>query len=120
MSELQTSTVDSTRPARVQGADIALPLVLVADPDGSSRTRRADQLLARGFRIVQARTSFEAIVKAACLLPDLIVMAASLGDGGCAETAELIGTCPSTAHIPIVRLSAGRRVPLKVFALARC
>lgn len=119
MSEMQTATVDSTRPAPVPSADVALPLVLVADPDGRSRERRADQLLARGFRIAQARTSFETIVKAACLLPDLIVMSATLADPNCGEPAELLSTCPSTAHIPIVRLPAGRRVPPRVFALAR-
>jgi CheY-like chemotaxis protein len=93
--------------------------VLVADPNGSSRARRADQLLARGFRVVLARTPFEAIVKAACLLPDLILMDKSLGDDPENQTAGMLSTCPATAHIPIVQLSSGRRVPSRVFALAR-
>src|SRR5262245_20280962 len=86
VSELQTVTVNST------GTDanaIAFPLVLIADPDGPSRARRANQLLSRGFRVVLARTSFEAIVKAACLLPDLILMAASLAQDPDSETADL-------------------------------
>ena len=113
MSDLQTARVDSTDQQPV--SSIGLPLVLVVDPDGSSRARRADQLESRGFRVAVARTSFEAIVKASCLVPDLILMAASLVQ----DTAELIATCPMTSHIPIVRLSAGRRVPPRVFALAR-
>ena len=113
MSDLQTARVDSTDQAPM--SILGLPLVLVADPDGSSRARRADQLEARGFRVAVARTSFEAIVKASCLVPDLILMAASLVH----DTAELISTCPMTSHIPIVRVTAGRRVPPRVFALAR-
>jgi CheY-like chemotaxis protein len=116
MSDLQTASVDSTVPTgSTPAATIALPLVLVADPDEPSRVRRAYQLQARGFRVAVARTSFEAIVKASCLVPDLILMAASLVQ----DTAELISTCPATSHIPIVRLSAGRRLPPRVFALAR-
>ena len=118
MSELQTATVDSTRPTLA--TDVALPLVLLADPHPPSRVRRADQLRTRGFRVVVSRTSFETIVKASCLLPDLIVIDASLGEGGCADTVELLARCPSTAHIPVVRLTAGRRVPPRVFTFARC
>ena len=36
-----------------------------------------------------------------------------------AETGRLITTCPVTAHIPIVRVSRGRRVPARVFARIR-
>lgn len=115
MSEMQTATVDSTRsdPA----AAIAFPLVLVADPNAASRARRADQLQGRGFRVALARTPFEAIVKASCLLPDLILLGSAFPDD---ETADLLTTCPSTAHIPIVRLAPRRRVPARVFALAHC
>ena len=38
---------------------------------------------------------------------------------GVDETTELLSTCPATAHIPIVRLAAGRRLPPRVFAFAR-
>src|ERR1041384_3065807 len=83
-----------------------LPLVLVADADSESRARRTQQLEARGFRVAVARTPFETIVKASCHLPDLILVAASLGQDGADEAAELLSTCPATAHIPIVRLRA--------------
>lgn len=116
MSELQTAAVDSTRPA----AAAALPLALVADPNAASRSWRADQLEERGFRVVLARTPFEAIVKASCLLPHLILLDASFGREAANETAELLKTCPSTSHIPVVRLPAGRRVPTRVLGLARC
>lgn len=92
-----------------------LPLVLIADADPDSRTRRTRQLQARGFRVTVARTSFEAIVKASCHLPDLIVVDASLADGADA-TSDMLSTCPATAHIPIVRLRGGRRLPARIAA----
>jgi ActR/RegA family two-component response regulator len=93
---------------------IGLPLVLVADADAGSRVRRARQLATRGFRVAVARTAFEAIVKASCYVPDLIVIDTSLGDSGVEETVELLSTCPATAHIPVVRLRGGRRLPARL------
>jgi CheY-like chemotaxis protein len=106
----------STSSDAASAASIVLPLVLVADADPKSRLRRAQQLTDRGFRVAVARTAFEAIVKASCHLPDLILVDGSLGATGAKETAKLLSTCPATAHIPIVRLSPGRRLPSRVFA----
>ena len=104
MSELETGA-------------LALPLVLVADADPASRQRRRSQLEHRGFRVTLARTPFEAIVKASCHLPDLILLDASLGAEGAVETTQLLSTCPATAHIPILQLR-GRRLPSRLFSLA--
>jgi len=105
MSELETAT-------------IGLPLVLIADADAGSRRKRTEQLGRRGFRVAVARTPFETIVKASCHLPDLILLDASLGAEGARETTELLSTCPATAHIPIVQLTPGRRLPTRVLAYA--
>jgi CheY-like chemotaxis protein len=118
MSELQTVTAETTRIPSTT-ASIALPLVLIADADSQSRARRARELAGRGFRVTVARTPFEAIVKASCHLPDLILVDSSLGEAGAQETSELLSMCPATAHIPIVRLTPGRRLPTRVFAAAR-
>lgn len=118
MSELQTVTAETTGTPSTAAA-IAMPLVLIADADAQSRGRRAQQLTNRGYRVAVARTPFEAIVKASCNLPDLILVDASLGDAGARETAELLSTCPATAHIRIVRLVPGRRLPRRLFAAAR-
>jgi CheY-like chemotaxis protein len=115
MSELQTVTTEETAISSTAEA-IALPLVLIADADKRSRLRRARQMEIRGFRVAVARTPFEAIVKASCHLPDLILVDASLGDDGAQETSELLSTCPATAHIPIVRLTPGRRLTSRVLA----
>ena len=93
--------------------------VLVADGDARSRDRRQSQLLAAGFRVSLARTGFEAIVKASCEVPDLILIDEALADIEAAETGRLITTCPVTAHIPIVTIPAGRRVPPRVFTRLR-
>ena len=110
MSELQTPAVESTQVA-TSAVSIALPLVLIADADPESRVRRSRQLVNRGFRVSVARTAFEAIVKACCNLPDLILVDASLGDTDAQDASELLSSCPATAHIPIVRLTPGRRLP---------
>ena len=117
MSELQTLTAETTAIPST-AVSIALPLVLIADADPVSRLRRARQLEQRGFRVSVARTPFETIVKASCHIPDLILVDASLGEAGAQETAELLSTCPATAHIPIVRLVPGRRLPSRVLAAA--
>jgi CheY-like chemotaxis protein len=90
-----------------------LPLVLVADANSESLARRTQQLEDRGFRVAVARTPFETIVKASCHLPDLILVDASLQDGA-DEATDLLSTCPATAHIPIVRLRGGRRLPRRI------
>jgi CheY-like chemotaxis protein len=103
--------------SELKTVSMALPLVLVADANSESRARRAQQLEGRGFRVALARTPFEAIVKASCHLPDLILVDASLADGA-AEATDLLSTCPVTAHIPIVRLRGGRRLPAR-FAIGK-
>ena len=94
---------------------IDLPLVLVADANPDSLTRRTRQFEARGFRVAVAHTAFEAIVKASCHMPALIVVDASLA-AGASEALDLLSTCPATAHIPIVRLRGGRRLPSRLAA----
>lgn len=113
MSELQTVAAEIL-PTRSTAPSIALPLALVADANPVSRQRRTRQLERRGFRVAIARTGFEAIVKASCRLPDVILIAASLGESDAEETTKLLSTCPATAHIPIVRLARGRRIPSRL------
>jgi CheY-like chemotaxis protein len=113
MSGLQTGrTAEEALDAATRS--MAVPLALIADADARSAARRAKQLEARGFRVSVARTSFEAIVKASCQLPDVILVAGSIADVG--GTAALLSTSPATAHIPVVHLEAGQRLPVRVRA----
>lgn len=115
MSHLRTNEDEVVGMSTAAGA-MCPGHVLVAAADAEARDRRHSQLQAAGCRVSVARTGFETIVKASCHLPDLIVIDESLGDVEATETGRLIMTCPVTAHIPIVRLSAGRRVPARVLA----
>jgi CheY-like chemotaxis protein len=96
------------------------PLVLIADGNAVSRELREAQLRAVGVRVSVARTGFEAIVKASCQVPDVILLADSLRDIEAAETGRLLTTCPVTAHIPVLRLLRGRRgLPRRILARLR-
>lgn len=115
MSHLPTNLRDaagmsSSRPA--SGA--YTPHVLVADADPASRQAREQRLRNAGAHVLTARTGFEAIVKASCQMPDLIVLDESLGDAEVAETARLLTTCPVTAQTPVLCLRSHHRVPLRV------
>ena len=92
--------------------------VLIADANARTLAARAEQLLAAGLRVSMAHTSFEAIVKASCHVPDFILLDGSLADLDAAVTGQLLTTCPMTAHIPIFKLTPGRRVPQRVLAAA--
>jgi len=92
--------------------------VLIADTNARTLAARAEQLLAAGLKVSLARTSFEAIVKASCHVPDFILLDGLLRDLNAADTLRLLTTCPVTAHIPIFRLAPGRRVPRRVLAAA--
>jgi CheY-like chemotaxis protein len=90
------------------------PLVLIADGNTVSRELREAQLKAAGVRVSVARTGFEAIVKASCQVPDVILLDDSLSDIEAAETGRLLTTCPVTSHIPVLRLLHGRRLPRRI------
>jgi DNA-binding response OmpR family regulator len=108
------ASVDASTPRLPGGGHT--PHVLIADADAASREEREQHLRAAGARVLMARTGFEAIVKASCQLPDLIVLDQSLGDVEVAETARLLTICPLTAQTPVLCLRARRRVPLRVLA----
>jgi DNA-binding response OmpR family regulator len=93
--------------------------VLIGDADDVSRCVRESQLRSAGCRVSLARTGFEAIVKASCHLPDVILLDDSLGDIDAAETSRLIATCPVTSHIPVVRLAPRRPLPRRVLTIVR-
>lgn len=100
---------------------VALPPVhvLLADSDDLSRHQREGQLRTAGFRVTAARTGFEAIVKASCHMPDVILLDHSLSDIDATETGRLIRTCPATSHIAVVRLLTGGPLPRRVLTIVR-
>lgn len=117
MSELPTSPPELPGKAKASVSfEGHTPHVLVAGADAAVNEDREQHLRRAGARVVTARTSFEAIVKASCQLPDLIVLDESLGEVEVAETARLLTICPVTAHTPVLCLRTRRRVPLRILA----
>ena len=116
----QVPTTDASA-GRMEPAALtaAVTHVLLADGDPASRERRETQLRDAGCAVSVARTGFEAIVKASCQVPDLILIDETLPDLDAAETGRLIMTCPVTAHIPIVPLQHEGRLPQQVFVHLR-
>ena len=117
-SELPTPGGRSVRIAAEPFDRRPAPHVLVADKNPASRAAREQQLRGSGFRVSVARTGFEAIVKASCQVPDVILLDESLEgtDMEAAEVSRLLTTCPVTSHIPIVRLSRRNRVPQRLLS----
>lgn len=113
MSGLPTKTPPAVE-APTQNTGASAPRVLIADGDDTSRDVREAQLRRLGLCVSVARTAFEAIVKASCQLPDMILLVDSLSDIDATETGRLLTTCPATAHIPIVRLLRGRGLPRRM------
>jgi len=117
MSDLPTVSPDSVELSTSRfPSGGRTPHVLVADADPASRQEREQCLRNAGAHVLMARTGFEAIVKASCQMPDLIVLDESLGEVEVAETARLLTICPVTAQTPVLCLRARRRVPLRVLA----
>ena len=118
MSEFPTPSRRSVRVATETFEHRSAPHVLIADRNPASRAAREQQLRGSGFRVSVARTGFEAIVKASCQVPDLILLDESLeqGDIEAAEVSRLLTTCPVTSHIPIVRLSRRNRMPQRLLS----
>ena len=117
-----------TRPAVVQERSQMQPMitstrelspahVLIVDGNSSSREDRLAELRATGARVSAARTGFEAIVKASCHVPDLILIDESLPDMEASEAGRMITTCPVTAHIPVIPLDGAGALPPRLLAL---
>jgi CheY-like chemotaxis protein len=119
MSELTTEARSVARLPTSPSVPIGAPLVLIADADATSRDARENQLRLAGFRVAVARTGFEAIVKASCQMPDIILLDGSLSDIKATEIGRLLTTCPVTAHIPVVRLLHGRGLPQRTLSRLR-
>jgi CheY-like chemotaxis protein len=89
-----------------EGRGAQAPLILVADQDDATREWCVAVLAGAGFRVTRARTGFEAIVKACCREPDVMLVRQALPGFEGWGAVELLALCPSTCHIPIVGLAA--------------
>ena len=120
MSELATDPRSAVRRSTASADAAPSTLhVLIAGGDDGTRDARVHQLRLAGVRVSVARTGFEAIVKASCLVPDMILLDDSLADIDATETGRLLTTCPVTSHIPVARLLHGRALPQRMLTRLR-
>jgi len=92
--------------------------IMVVEDDEASRDALSRRLERRGYRIVLAVDGHEAVSKGRSASPDLILMDLGLpGIDGCEATRQLKGN-RSTAHIPIIVLSAHAMTSHRDMALA--
>ncbi len=103
----------STHIASPDSSTPIIPRVLLVANDSAELEACVLLLGQAGLRVTTARTGFEALVKATCYIPELVViqegLAAAEGvDGTVAE--QLMRVCPATAHIPVISCSALRSI----------
>ena len=82
------------------------PLVLVVDDMDDGREICAEYLAFRKYRVATAADGYEALAKAAELLPDIILMDLSLPGIDGWEATRRLKDDAATRHIPVVALTA--------------
>jgi CheY-like chemotaxis protein len=87
-------------------ATTRVPLVLIVDDNDQNRKLARDVLRAAGLRTIDAATGGAGIALAAERQPDLILLDLRLPDLDGTEVARSLRDGASTAHIPVVALSA--------------
>lgn len=103
----------STHAASSLAPDQVVPLVLLVANDRAELDACSLLLNQAGLRVTTARTGFEALVKATCYVPEVVVIQEGLVaeegvDGAVAE--QLLRVCPATAHIPVISCAALRTI----------
>jgi CheY-like chemotaxis protein len=110
--ETAASTVTRTR-ARTRVASVpagSRPLLLIVEADDRARKGCAAALSRAGYRILEAKSEFEALVKACCHRPALVLLGIPLAAAGIvvADTIALFAGCPETTSIPVLHLSSSK------------
>jgi CheY-like chemotaxis protein len=103
--ETAASTVTRIQVAAKRAADV--PLLLIVHADDKVRRGCAKALGQAGYRILEAKSEFEALVKACCHQPALVLLGMPLTAAGVAvaDTIALLAGCPDTTSIPVLHLS---------------
>jgi CheY-like chemotaxis protein len=84
-----------------------VPKLLLVEDNEANRDMLTRRLVRHGFQIVCAVDGPEAIARAASEQPDLILMDVALGEGMDGwQVTQAIKETASTAHIPIIALTA--------------
>jgi CheY-like chemotaxis protein len=97
----------SPRSSEIDGPDTRR-LILIVDDEPAVRAMVSASISANGsrYRVVEADTAAEAISQAQREQPDLVLLDVALPDHDGFWVCNALKTGPSTAHIPIVMLTA--------------
>lgn len=87
------------------GSATTTPMVLVVDDYEDAREMYSEYLQFAGFRTCEAKTGLEALVQAASVLPDIILMDLSLPEMDGWEATRRLKAAIKTRHIPVVALT---------------
>ncbi|MDD2864306.1 MAG: response regulator [Methylococcales bacterium] len=80
--------------------------ILLVEDDEMNRDMLSRRLIRKGYTVVFALNGQEGIEKATAELPDLILMDMNMPEMDGLEATRLIKKNPTTAHIPVITLSA--------------
>lgn len=117
MPQMMTSSPQIVNRTAPSAGEYSAAHVLIVDGNTHSREDRSAELRANGLKVSSARTGFEAIVKASCQVPDIILIDESLPDMQASEAGQLITRCPVTAHIPVIPLETNGALPPRLMAI---
>ena len=97
----------------MSNADAPLPglCVLLVDDDPDTREMYRVVLTARGYRVLSAAGSVEALSQLAQCLPDVIVAEVSIPQGDAIDLIRRFRAEPRTARIPVIVLTAWTDAP---------
>lgn len=85
---------------------LAAPTILVIEDYSDTRELLSVLLYRKGYKVVQAASGLEGLVKAGKTYPDLILLDLALPEMDGIEAARRIHDTPDLSHIPIFVVSA--------------
>ena len=99
---------------------LAAPTILVIEDSRDTREWLSIWLQKQGYKVVQAQSGPEGLLKASGSHPDLILMDLALPEMDGIETARRIQNTPDLSHIPIFVVSAYLNSEVEAEVRAAC
>ena len=88
------------------GLALAAPTILVVEDSSDTRELLSVLLRQQGYKVVQAESGLDGLLKASGAYPDLIIMDLALPEMDGVEATRHIHGAPELSHIPVFVVSA--------------